>query len=299
MSVCVDQKRRGTKDWNREKLPIGTIRIRRRRNGRRVQMIKVRDAGPKSRRWMNYARHWWLNNRGPIPDGMRVVHYDGDTLNDDPENYKLMTAGDVAFMAREWDSTLDERNAIACGEAMKECNRLRSRITRFLRYLPSRWYLVDLRRRRVINEPYRSRSALLRAFRGRDLPRNGGAICGYWLGWSGLSAIDACVLAVLADRERMELPRVQTAVVDLRKLNCWPSRQPGLGSLRSAVSRLRRAGFVDSFRIPGRSRHQYGITDKAIAERRNPLGYVAARGSDIEDRFPGFAKVFPEEIQHH
>jgi hypothetical protein len=73
-------------------------------------MVKVRNDGPRGRRWITLARAWWLENRGPIPPGMR----DGDPLNDDPANYMLATAGDVAYLAREWDPDLDRRNAEAC-----------------------------------------------------------------------------------------------------------------------------------------------------------------------------------------
>ena len=50
-----------------EKLPLGTVRVRvHNTRGQRVRLIKVRDDGPKGRRWMGLARHWWLKNRGPI-----------------------------------------------------------------------------------------------------------------------------------------------------------------------------------------------------------------------------------------
>jgi hypothetical protein len=52
--------------------PIGTIRIRG-HNGNQVRFIKVRDFGPIGRRWIQFARWWWEQNRGPVPAGKRVV----------------------------------------------------------------------------------------------------------------------------------------------------------------------------------------------------------------------------------
>jgi len=83
---------RGRQLWSKEKLPVGTVRIRKHSKRVRARMIKIRDDGPKGRRWITWARWWWLNNRGPIPPGMRVTHRDGDSLNDDPDNLVLCSA---------------------------------------------------------------------------------------------------------------------------------------------------------------------------------------------------------------
>ena len=70
----------GTQEWSKARLKLGTVRIRKHSKRCKVRMVKVRDDGPKGRRWITLARHWWLTNRGPIPEGMRVVHGDGDEI---------------------------------------------------------------------------------------------------------------------------------------------------------------------------------------------------------------------------
>lgn len=91
--------RRRDAKHSRARLPVGTIRIHARgRGGLRVRFIKYRtDGGYSAANWMPLARWWWLQNKGDVPAGYRVVHADGDTLNDDPTgaNYELMTPGDV------------------------------------------------------------------------------------------------------------------------------------------------------------------------------------------------------------
>ena len=47
---------RGQQLWSRERVPIGTVRIRKHSKRCRVRMVKVRDDGPKGRRWITLAR---------------------------------------------------------------------------------------------------------------------------------------------------------------------------------------------------------------------------------------------------
>src|SRR5712692_5291918 len=104
------------KDWCRDSLPVGTIRERRRKHGR-VRMIKICLDGPRSRRWVNYAKWWWELHVAPVPAGMRVCHLDGNTLNDKPANYSLMTAGDVAFMWHDRNPEGSQQNYAKCRTA--------------------------------------------------------------------------------------------------------------------------------------------------------------------------------------
>jgi hypothetical protein len=125
--------------------PIGTIVIRfdkppkrvrgrKRKNGlgpwrgRPRRWIKVRDFGPTQYRWTTLARWNWERARGPILPGMRVIHANGDSLDDRLENYRL---ADAAGHLRHYDLLEPERVArrrAACGRANSArhaANRLR------------------------------------------------------------------------------------------------------------------------------------------------------------------------------
>jgi hypothetical protein len=80
----------------REYVPIGTKRLRYRRNhrGRKIPYfwkIKARDKpyGRESN-WISLAQHRWEEIHGPLPDGYAVVHIDGNRLNDEPSNLKAV-----------------------------------------------------------------------------------------------------------------------------------------------------------------------------------------------------------------
>ncbi|MBN2271326.1 MAG: HNH endonuclease [Sedimentisphaerales bacterium] len=79
--------------------PVGTIKARHDKPSRSVRLkhgpkvkgnrrrwIKVRDDGPQTRRWIPYARYLWQKRNGPVPDGMFVVHANGNTMDDRPAN---------------------------------------------------------------------------------------------------------------------------------------------------------------------------------------------------------------------
>jgi len=278
---------RGKQAWSKAKLSIGTVRIR--KNGRvRVRMIKVRDTGPISNRWINYARHWWLTNRGPIPEGKRVVHRDGNHLNDDPSNYVLASAGDVVYLAREWDPTLFDRNRQQVAAALAAHNRLRSRVTRSMRYLPDRWYAVAVEDAFVVNEPFRKRVGILRKYTGFDGEVPNGKIAAAWLGWPQVSGLGACMLAVLAGRPAT-FGDVHGGVNRLRELHGWGG--PVLeGTIYSAAVELKRRRYLEVVRVPGRRTREYRATAIAIQDRGPECFYVAAKGENIDYRFPEFQR---------
>lgn len=284
--------KRGSQLWSRDELPVGTIRIR--RHSRRVsaRMVKICNDGPRGRRWITLARAWWLENRGPIPLGMRVVHGDGDPLNDDPANYVLATAGDVAYLAREWDPDLDRRNAEACRVATIRCNQDRSRVRRAREYLPTRWYAVDVAGRRVLNEPYRSRLELARRLTGLDLQApSGRGLAGLWLGWPQLNQTAAIMAAVLAGEEdAVRSDRLLSAIEELGRFHGWlrkPLLPASVWTNGSFV--LKRLGWIQVTRGLG-NRRWYRLRTPAIASRQPPVPWVAVRGHEVKDRFPGFAR---------
>jgi len=290
--------KRGKQSWSRETAPVGTIRVRKHSKRNSVRMVKVSLDGPPGRRWMTLARFTWLNTRGPIPDGMRVIHADGNPLNDDPENYILGTAGDVAFLAREWDPGLDASNAAAVAIATAKCNRDRSRIRRALEYLPTRWYAVDVAGGHVINDPYRSRVALYRGLTGRELSgANGAGIASAWLGWPQVNQTEALLLCVLSDHQEFGLrtKAMLGRVNELRSMHGWGDRDLRAASVwTNGTTPLRRRGWIRSERVPGVLTRRYWITLAGLEGQQYPsLPFVAVRGEEIEARFPGFAKVWP------
>lgn len=85
--------------------PIGVITIRhdqpfawqRRRRGPKGGLrgkprrwIKVRDDGPLQNRFIPYARYLWETRNGPVPDGLIVVHKDGNQMHDVIDNLILV-----------------------------------------------------------------------------------------------------------------------------------------------------------------------------------------------------------------
>lgn len=82
--------------------PVGTVIVRYDKPSRSVRLkcgpktrgnrrrwIKVCDDGPPSHRWIPYARHLWQKRNGPVPDGMFVVHANGNSMDDRPANLIL------------------------------------------------------------------------------------------------------------------------------------------------------------------------------------------------------------------
>lgn len=70
--------------------PIGSVTTRRDKTCRKRRWIKVRPHGNGRDAYIPLARHLYELEHGPIPTGTFVVHADGDTLNDDPDNLLLM-----------------------------------------------------------------------------------------------------------------------------------------------------------------------------------------------------------------
>lgn len=72
--------------------PVGTIEIRgHKKRGYQSRWIKVSGLRQGSHRWIEYSKYIWMQNNGPIPEGMIIAHADGDTLNDSPDNLILIT----------------------------------------------------------------------------------------------------------------------------------------------------------------------------------------------------------------
>jgi hypothetical protein len=270
--------------------PIGTIRIG--RSGKSTHReIKVRMGGPASGRWMNLARFWWLKNRGPVPDGMRVGHYDGDPMNDDPSNYALFSPGDVIASYHldnpKWSAAQHRR----CGDAAGRHNRERAAIERNRRTLAWRWYPVDFARRLIFNDPKRKQWQVFAAHGGamESGSANGAGYIAPALGWPGVTSFGAACLAVLVEGERTTGKLWREATDLLGRLR---SRSPrSRASLHGELVRLRDAGLVTS-RRRGRLPGIHQITDAAVGSRGPVCPVVAVWGEDLDgEEFQGFRRV--------
>lgn len=273
------------KDWCRLPLPIGTIRTH---SG--VRRIKVSMKEPKSKQWMDYARWWWIQNRGPVPEGKRVAHQDGNQLNDDPSNLILASPGDVAFLWHDRDPAGSRRNYAKCRAATATFNRMSAMIRREREWLPSKWYAVDLRRRLVHNQPCRKRHQAY-AMLGLATPvaANGRGLEAAVLGWPNLPNLCAMILSELIRDGWASSADLLAKVNSLqRDFGIAPC---GKGAVFSAAGTLRKAGYLLT-RRGGRKLSKYHVTKSAIVDRGQPLGVVAVRGSELisKERYAGFSR---------
>src|SRR4030042_1011946 len=60
------------------------------RKGKARRWIKVRDDGVVYKRYIPYARYLWEKRNGPVPDGLIVVHKDGNQMHDVIDNLILV-----------------------------------------------------------------------------------------------------------------------------------------------------------------------------------------------------------------
>jgi len=279
-----------TQPQRRMEFPIGTVRIRK-HNGLAVRFVKIRSHGPISGRWIHYARWWWERNKGPVPAGKRVCHIDGDSLNDDPANYELLTPGDVAFLCHERDPKMSARNFAKMREATAEMNRARGAINRQLNWLPTRWYPVDFSSREIINQPRRQQWQIY-ADAGVCVDASTWRMAeAAALGWSGVSFTQACILAALAEIGTATRLRIKVHAAEFRRLIGWTPAEiarpvfyscvTGLGDWVTTVKRGRRSGL-------------YQISADALAARTAPCRFVPVRGCELSgERFHHFTKVTP------
>ncbi len=72
-----------------ERDPVGTVKIRQRRNRVEAPRAFVKIAQPNV--WKLRAVAVWEKQHGPLPRGMVVHHKDRDSLNDVPENLVAFT----------------------------------------------------------------------------------------------------------------------------------------------------------------------------------------------------------------
>lgn len=163
----------------KDPMPIGTVVIRQSHDNGRMKrnrrFIKVRNDGPKARRWVLYSRWWWEKNKGPVPAGKVVFHKDGDELNDAPDNLAVGTLGEKLQYAHKRDPEMSARNRKNASAGTADFNRLTGKLHRLREFLKEYWYPVLDNHAVILNVPFRKRKPLMKWF-GMDMssyPKNG------------------------------------------------------------------------------------------------------------------------------
>lgn len=88
---------------------VGTIEIRNDKSGKQFRWIKISGILQGEHKWIPYARHLWLMSSRDIPPGHFVVHYDGDTLNDDLSNLRCVDRPGHLALQMQRDSRMRSR----------------------------------------------------------------------------------------------------------------------------------------------------------------------------------------------
>ncbi len=287
------------KHTERGPFPLGTIRLRvaGEKGDQQIRMIKVRDRGPASQRWMNYSRWWWLTNKGPIPRGRIVVHKDGNLLNDDPSNFALGTHADVAFIWLSAKPGRLEKNIEAMRSGTRAHNAMRAKVKRAASWLSDRWYPVDHSTRTVHNRPTRSRWQVWREM-GFDVRccANGYGADAAALGWPGSSQLSACILAVLSAGGDGVLTAAQLRDgVDGMYRQRGEPRVKSWGGLWQGIAPLLHAGLLVTHRFrSGPDGRVYSITAAGMAARQAWTPIVPMRGSWLlAGACAGYTKLDP------
>jgi hypothetical protein len=281
------KKRRRTQ-FDRSSAPIGTIRIRNSGgvNGDRpFRVIKVRMDGPSPYRWVHYAKWLWEKEHGPVPEGYRVAHLDGDMLNDDLTNLASMTPGQIAglFHLRDPEGSAD--NYRKCREATAAKNVARGRENRRDNWLPTQWYAVlpGTNQYQIWNAPRRKRTAVLRMC-GLNHPWR--VIRSAALGFPGRDLLQACFLVSLIDLGgiSIDFKSLLTVVNELRAFAGWERVTDG--AARSAMSALKKDGLVSG------PRRVYMLTGMHELEQERKTPLIVVRGDRLSGpEFSGFRKV--------
>jgi len=98
---------------------VRCVRCRRGRGNWKQVWIKIRDDGPMHQRWIPFGRHVWQRLHGPVPPGMLVVHANGDTLDDDPANLRLISRRELPAWLRTIRPEMESRRRAAVTRATR------------------------------------------------------------------------------------------------------------------------------------------------------------------------------------
>lgn len=105
--------------------PAGSVSVRVHRR-RRSRWVKVREDGPRWKRWKPLARYLYEWQIGPVPAGWVVVHRNGDSMDDRLDNYMILPRRELPAWERTIRPRMEERRRARAGAV----NALRGRIWR-------------------------------------------------------------------------------------------------------------------------------------------------------------------------
>jgi HNH endonuclease len=270
------QKRRGhcADNPGHESYPLGTIRIRR-KGGTRVRFVKITHHGPKQRRWIPLARHWWLKNKGQVPSGLRVVHANGKTLDDRPENYTLMTAGEVINLYHSICPKMSAKYHQRAAAGSAKYNREIAQVRRARYIIPSLWYPVDFPKKLIINQPREERWQVYESAGFSVRRPNGSGFIATILGWPDLTGGQALVMHALNANEE-PFYKVVEHVRQVSKI-LGRNAQHKISSIRSSISNCVIKGLI------ARAAHSrfLRITDVGRALQKSACPVIAVHGSKL------------------
>lgn len=290
---CLERLRRSSLTFGRSdeadpvgtaRFPVGTVRVMRKSRGNPKRWVKVREDGPKGRRWQPLARVLWERAHGPVPRGKRVGHLDGDVMNDDLSNLALFGPSDAAGVWADRASEAEREAAEARRiRASAKANRGWAAARHALGVLAlERWYLVD-DEGRVITGPHGKVMGCAYRAAGFRVPESKGR-CPAWaptlLGWPELTAQSACVLAVLVEGGRgMTRGELEAPARALCARHNVPAAEGWLGS---ALYPLRKAGLARTTRRGALGQALHEATPRALETRGPVCRLRALQGRDCQ-----------------
>lgn len=279
--------------------PVGTVVIRRCHAKRPARWIKAR---PGRKGWEAWARWWWRTNRGPIPPGKRVLHLDGDTLNDDPANLALGGPADSAFLWLKRAGAAGERKMYAALRAgCRRRNRDRAAAARALGvFFATLWYAVD-HAARTVSGPHGKKlrmaaaalaPGLRKAGTGKGL-RHAAAVCGLA---ADCTDSETAVLMALRDGP-LATPGLMVAAAGqaaLLSVRCPAGRH----ALHQLLWQLRQAGLVASRRGGSHHSSAHRLTGAGLEAVAPAAPRACVRGGEarrlVEREGYAYRPVMPE-----
>lgn len=281
--MATKTKKHRRTQFDRAEAPLYSIRVRHNRGSKgnkTVRVIKVRSAGTKSGRWIQYARFVWEQAHGPVPADRQVLHRDGNLMNDNLSNLFLGTPADKVALFHTMNPRGSAENYAKCRKATARHNVERARFYRSFRWTKG-WYAVMPVVGQVLNCPRKKRTIVAREM---GIEADWRTCRSAMMGFPNRNLMAACVLAVMRSMDPIRSRDLVHAVQSLRQLAGW---EPGTrGAIYSAVSALR----VDGFIAGGREHYLTGLHELEES-RRSPLLIVRGDRLASEKCFESYRKV--------
>jgi len=280
-------------------LPYGAVAVRKCKNPQgKLRYIK---AGRGRYAWLPYARWWWETHRGAVPKGKRVIHRDGDSLNDDPSNLMLVSFGDLVYL---WSqrATPDElarrsrRLRAGCKKRTRETLARDRLMGVFQRTL---WYAVDHKERTVSGPHGDYLWHAARHFDPSILPSRGrGArlaaeVCGVRTSASGM---EVAVLQALKGGP-LDTPALLAESSRLAGLLHVPP-PPDRRAITACVFQLRRRGLLAPCIRRGKQSNVHALSEAGQVAVMDASPRACVRGEDarnyVDNEGYEYRAVLPE-----